>query len=302
MMQPHKFKTISDYHQFRGLPKPEHPLVSVVDFESITYLRDDEPNRIVQDFYVVALKKNVNCKMKYGQQEYDFDEGTMLFISPGQVFSLEASSQLTHTGWLLLVHPDFLWNTSLIKTIKRYEYFNYSVHEALFLSEKEEITITTIFQNIAQEYHSTIDKFSQQIIISQIETLLNYADRFYQRQFITRQKANSQILDRLEEILNAHFNNISLPDRQLPSVQFVAESLNLSPNYLNGVLKTLTGQSTQQHIHERLIEKAKEILSTTNLSVGEIAYELGFEYPQSFSKLFKLKTNQTPLEFRSTFN
>lgn len=301
-MQPHKFKTISDYHQFRGLPKPEHPLVSVVDFESITHLSRDEPKRIVLDFYVVALKKNVNCKMKYGQQEYDFDEGTMLFISPGQVFSIEGSTQLTHTGWLLLIHPDFLWNTSLIKTIKQYEYFNYSVHEALFLSPKEEITLTTIFQNIEQEYHSTIDKFSQQIIISQIETLLNYADRFYQRQFITRQKANCQILERLEEVLNAHFNNYSLPDRQLPSVQFVAESLNLSPNYLNGVLKTLTGQSTQQHIHERLIEKAKERLSTTSLSVGEIAFELGFEYSQSFSKLFKLKTNQTPLEFRSTFN
>ena len=301
-MQPHKFKTISDYHQFRGLPKPEHPLVSVVDFESITQLRDDEPKRIVQDFYVVALKKNVNCKMNYGQQEYDFDEGTMMFISPGQVFSIQAESQLTHSGWLLLIHPDFLWNTSLIKTIKQYEYFNYSVHEALFLSEKEEITITTIFQNIAQEYHSTIDKFSQQIIISQIETLLNYADRFYQRQFITRQKANSQILDRVEEILNAHLNNISLPDRQLPSVQFVVESLNLSPNYLNGVLKTLTGQSTQQHIHERLIEKAKERLSTTSLSVGEIAYELGFEYPQSFSKLFKQKTNQSPIAFRKAFN
>ncbi|MBW8244899.1 helix-turn-helix transcriptional regulator [Muricauda oceani] len=301
-MAPRRFKTISEYHQFRRLPKPEHPLISVVNFESFTQLGDDEPKSIVQDFYVVALKKNVNCTMYYGQGEYDFNEGAMFFMSPGQVFSIEAKDTLTHSGWLLLIHPDFLWNTSLVKTIKQYEYFGYSVNEALFLSEKEEMTITSVLKNIAEEYHSNIDKYSQNIIISQIETLLNYAERFYQRQFITRQKSNALILHRMEELLDGHFDNSSLVDKGLPTVKMLAESLHLSPNYLNAVLKTLTGQSTQQHIHEKLIARAKERLSTTSLSVSEIAFELGYEHPQSFNKLFKTKTKQSPLEFRASFN
>ena len=301
-MQPHKIKTISEYHQFRGLPKPEHPLVSVINFESIKQISDDEPRSIVQDFYAIALKKNVNCKMNYGQQEYDFDEGTMFFISPGQVFSIQANAALTHTGWLLLIHPDFFWNTSLSKTIKQYEYFSYAVNEALFLSEKEEFTVTAVLRNIKQEYHSNIDTFSQSIIISQIETLLNYSERFYQRQFITRKKANHQILERLEEVLKNYFDSDFLINKGIPTVQYIAETLNISPNYLSGLLKTLTGQSTQQHIHDKLIEKAKGKLSITDLSIGEIAYQLGFEHSQSFSKLFKTKTNQSPLEFRQSFN
>ena len=301
-MQPHKFKTISEYHQFRGLPKPEHPLVSVINFESIKQINDDEPKHIVQDFYAIALKKNINCKMNYGQQEYDFDEGTMFFISPGQVYSIQANAALTHTGWLLLIHPDFFWNTSLSKTIKQYEYFSYSVNEALYLSEKEEITITSILSNIEQEYHSNIDKFSQSVILSQFELLLNYADRFYHRQFITRKISNHKILIRLEEMLNEYFNSNDLIEKGLPTVLDIAQSLNVSPNYLSGLLKVLTGQSTQQHIHDKLIEKAKEKLSITELSVSEIAYQLGFEHSQSFSKLFKTKTNQSPLEFRQSFN
>ena len=301
-MQPHKIKTISEYHQFRGLPKPEHPLVSVINFESIKQISDDEPRSIVQDFYAIALKKNVNCKMNYGQQEYDFDEGTMFFISPGQVFSIQANAALTHTEWLLLIHPDFFWNTSLSKTIKQYEYFSYAVNEALFLSEKEEFTVTAVLRNIEQEYHSNIDTFSQSIIISQIETLLNYSERFYQRQFITRKKANHQILERLEEVLKNYFDSDFLINKGIPTVQYIAETLNISPNYLSGLLKTLTGQSTQQHIHDKLIEKAKGKLSITDLSIGEIAYQLGFEHSQSFSKLFKTKTNQSPLEFRQSFN
>jgi AraC family transcriptional activator of pobA len=188
------------------------------------------------------------------------------------------------------------------KIIKQYEYFGYSVNEALFLSEKEEATITGIIQNIAQEYHSNIDKFSQDIIIAQLEVLLNYSERFYQRQFITRKISNHQILDRLEEELTAYFNSDDVIKKGLPTVQYIAGTLNVSPNYLSGLLKLLTGQSTQQHIHDKLIEKAKEKLSTTDLSVSEIAYELGFEHPQSFSKLFKTKTNVSPLEFRLSFN
>jgi len=243
-------------------------------------------------------------KMRYGQQEYDFDEGVMFFISPNQVFSIEADphSTVQRSGWMLLVHPDFLWKTPLAKKIKQYEYFGYSVNEALFLSEKEETAMNAIIQSIQQEYHSNIDKFSQNIIISQIETLLNYAERFYHRQFITRKITNHQILDRLEALLTEHFNSDDLIEKGLPTVQYIAGALNISPKYLSSLLKVLTGQTAQQHVHEKLIEKAKEKLSTTSLSVSEIAYELGFEHSQSFSKLFKSKTSLSPLEFRRNFN
>lgn len=242
--------------------------------------------------------------MFYGQQQYDFDEGVMYFMAPNQLLRVSPSPQpdTQRSGWILLVHPDFLWNSSLAKKIKDYEYFGYSINEALFLSDKEERIITDIILNIKQEYHSNIDKFTQDIIISQIETLLNYAERFYQRQFITRKVTNHQILDRLEKLLDDYFNSDQVIAKGLPTVQYIAETLNVSPNYLSGLLKALTGQSTQQHIHDKLIEKAKEKLSTTTLSVSEIAYDLGFEHSQSFSKLFKTKTNFSPLEFRQSFN
>lgn len=301
--QPHRFKTISEFHQFRDLPKPEHPLISVINLEHITHLAESELN-MIKDFYSISLKKNFNAKIKYGQQDFDFDEGVMFFMGPGQVLkiTLEKDTTLQQTGWMLLFHPDFLWNTPLAKTIKQYEYFDYSVNEALFLSDKEETTIVDIMQNIQQEYHTNIDKFSQDIIIAQIELLLNYADRFYHRQFLTRKIANNQILNRLEEVFEAYFNSDNLVKKGLPTVQYIANALNISPGYLSGMLKTLTGQSTQQHIHDKLIEKAKQQLSTTGLSVSEIAYQLGFEHPQSFSKLFKTKTNVSPLQFRQAFN
>jgi AraC-like DNA-binding protein len=287
-----------------GLQKPEHPLISVIDFESIKHVPGDKPLTLIYDFYSISVKRNFNANMKYGQQKYDFDEGVMFFIAPGQVFSIEVANgkKIKHSGWSLLIDPDFLWNSPLAKTIKKYEYFNYAVNESLFLSVKEEKTVTTILKNIKQEYHSNIDKFSQQIIISQIETLLNFSDRFYHRQFLTRKIANHTILNRLEDLLTTYFNNDSLTKNGLPTVQFIAETLNVSPNYLSDLLKVLTGQSTQQHIHSKLIEKAKEKLSTTSLTVSEIAYELGFEHSQSFSRLFKTKTNQSPLEFRQSFN
>jgi AraC family transcriptional activator of pobA len=302
--QPHRLKTISEYHQLMNLSRPEHPLVSVVKFESIRHLPDYEPISLVTSYYSIALKRNFNGKMKYGQQEYDFDEGIMTFMSPGQVFRVEVdkSQPLQHSGWMLLVHPDFLWNTALAKTIKQYEFFDYSVKEALFLSEKEEATIIGILQNIEREYHSNIDKFSQDIIIAQIELLLSYSERFYHRQFITRKITNHNILDRLEEVLTEYFSDDTLAKKGLPTVHSIAEILHVSPNYLSSLLKVLTGLSTQQHIHDKLIEKAKEKLSTTDLSVSEIAYELGFEHSQSFSRLFKIKTNLSPLEFRQSFN
>jgi len=300
----HRIKTISEYHQVMGLPKPEHPLISVVNLETINPSYSDGSINLVFDFYSISLKRMVNVKMKYGQQQYDFDEGLMFFMSPNQVFGIEVAKdiEIKRTGWLLLIHPDFFWNTPMAKIIKQYEYFDYSVHEALHLSEKEETTINNIIKNIEQEYHANIDKFSQDIIIAQLEVLLNYSERFYQRQFITRKISNHKILDMLEDILARYFNSDELAEKGLPTVQSIAETLNVSPNYLSGMLKTLTGQSTQQHIHDKLIEKAKEKLSTTELSVSEIAYQLGFEHSQSFSKLFKSKTKVSPLEFRQSFN
>ena len=300
--EPRRMKTIGEFLQFRELPKPQHPLISVIPFEAITAVAGEETS-LVLDFYMIALKRVSNAKLKYGQQSYDFDEGLMAFIAPGQVFKVELTNweAINHSGWLLLVHPDFLWNTPVAKSIQQYDYFGYSVHEALFLSDKEERTIIGIMQNIEQEYHANIDRFSQNVIIAQFDVLLTYADRFYNRQFITRRVTNHQILERLEAILTDYFTG-DMAETGLPTVQFVANALNTSPNYLSAMLRSLTGQSTQQHIHDKLIERAKEKLSTTDLSVSEIAYALGFEHSQSFGKLFKSKTSLTPLAFRQSFN
>ena len=298
----HTFDTISQFHKMSGLPAPEHPLVSLVDYGLVEYQTDEKEISWIQNFYTIGLKRNIQGKFRYGQQEYDFDEGLLSFVASGQLVHLTVEKPAVKpTGFLLLIHPDFIWNTSLVKSIRQYDFFGYAVNEALFLSEKEEAIITDIFLNIQREYHSNIDKFSQNIIIAQIELLLNYCERFYQRQFITRKKSSHQILEKLENMLDEYFND-DLVEKGLPTAQQIACSLYVSPNYLGSLLKTLTGQTTQQHIHNKLIEKAKERLSTTNLSVSEIAYELGFEHPQSFSKLFKTKTNLSPLEFRQSFN
>ncbi|MBV8390048.1 MAG: helix-turn-helix transcriptional regulator [Mucilaginibacter sp.] len=300
-----RIKTISEFHQFRNLPKPEHPLISVIDVSLLNHaVHDYGPMTLMYDFYCIALKHNFSAKMRYGQQAYDFDEGIMFFMAPGQVFGIDINrdAEMKQSGWMLFIHPDFLWNTPLAKTIKHYEFFDYAVNEALFLSDKEEAIISTILQNIQQEYRANIDKFSQDIIIAQLELLFTYSERFYQRQFITRKITNHQILDRLEHLLNVYFEGDEITQKGLPTVTYIAQELNISPSYLSGLLKVLTGLNTQQHIHQKLIDKAKERLSTTRLSVSEIAYELGFEHPQSFSKLFKTKTNFSPLEFRQSFN
>lgn len=300
-----RFSTITEYHRAAGLPKPAHPLISLVHMEDLNRPLADGPFSIVYDFYSIAMKKVKDVKFKYGQQAHDFDEGVLFFMSPGQVFGVEIEKgSIMHRpeGWMILIHPDFLWNTPLAKTIKQCEFFNYSVYEALHLSDKEKMMLTAIAQNIEQEYHANIDRFSQSVIIAQLELLLTYSERFYQRQFITRKMASHELLTRLEDLLTANFNSGELAKKGLPSVTYIAETLNISPGYLSGLLKSLTGQNTQQHLHNKLIELAKEKLSTTQLSVSEIAYELGFEHLQSFSKLFKTKTNLSPMEFRHSFN
>lgn len=297
------FKKVGDYHKFANLSSPQHPLISLVDYSQVQYPENVVDFKWRQDYYAIGLKKNIPYKFFYGQQEYDFDEGLMTFIAPNQVMSLENNPNIGHkpTGWLLLIHPDFFWNSSLAGKINQYEFFGYTINEALFLSEKEELMIADILKNIEREYLSNIDKFSQNIIVSQLELLFNYAERFYERQFITRKIANHQVLDQLESLLTNYFKD-DLIDKGLPSVQWVADELLLSSNYLSSMLKSLTGQSTQQHIHNKLIQKAKEKLSTTKLSISEIAYHLGFERPASFTKLFKNKTEMSPLEFRKAFN
>ncbi|RXG32177.1 helix-turn-helix domain-containing protein [Leeuwenhoekiella marinoflava] len=299
-----RFKALSEFHNYSNLPKPEHPLISLVDYSKVNYPKDANEIKWIQDFYSIGLKRNVSEKFNYGQQNYDFDEGVLSFVAPQQILNIQINQNIkvNASGWLLLIHPDFLWNTALAASIKKYDFFGYAVNEALFLSEKEEANLVELFKNIQREYQSDIDKFSQNIIISQIELLLNFAERYYERQFITRKITNHQILTRLEERLNHYFDNPAILANGIPTVNQIANDLNLSPNYLSSVLKASSGQSTQQHIHNKLIEKAKEKLSSTELSISEIAYQLGFEYPASFSKLFKNKTNSSPIEFRHSFN
>lgn len=301
-----RLSTITEYHRAAGLPKPAHPLISVVHMDEVTLPIAAIPFSLTFDFYSISLKKMHHTMFKYGQQSSDFDEGVLFFMSPGQVFGIDSMPDKAIAkrpeGWMILIHPDFLWNTPLAKTIKQYEFFGYSVYEALFLSDKEETMLTAIASQIEQEYNANIDRFSQNVIIAQLELLLTYSERFYQRQFITRKVASSELLTRLEDYLSNYFNSGALAKQGLPTVANIAGALNISPGYLSGLLKSLTGQSTQQHLHNKLIDLAKEKLSTTNLSVSEIAYELGFEHLQSFSKLFKTKTSLSPLGFRHSFN
>ena len=299
-----RVKTISEFHRLANLPKPEHPLITVIDIAMLKQPPPESPYTRVFDFYSISLKKNFHVKMRYGQQPHDFEEGMLHFMAPGQVLTVEFEKGQVHnpSGWMIFFHPDFLLNTPLAKTIKQYEYFGYAVNEALYLSDKEESMLTGIAKNMEQEYHTNIDRFSQPVIIAQLELMLTYGERFYQRQFITRKVAGQEILGRLEDLLNTYFNSGALATQGLPTVTYIADALHLSPNYLSGLLKTLTGQSTQQHLHDKLIGLAKEKLSTTQMSVSEIAYELGFEHLASFSKIFKTKTNLSPLEFRKSFH
>ncbi len=290
-------------HRLRGLESPLHPLVSLIDYGMTKILPEHLGDRWNIGFYSIGVKRNVGT-LRYGQQQYDFDEGLMSFIAPGQLLHIEPNSRknVTPEGWLLLIHPDYLWNSSLAKNIKQYEFFQYAINEALFMSPSEEQTIEGIFQNIQQEIASNIDSFSQNIIIAQIELLLQYAERFYQRQFITRKKGNHQLLVQLEDYLLQFFSDEELIKNGVPSVVEVSKHLNLSPNYLSSLLKSSTGLNTQQFIQEKLLEKAKERLSTSELSISEIAFSCGFEHSQSFSKFFKAKTQLSPTEFRASFN
>ena len=298
----HTFDSLSAIHQAFGLGKPLHPLITLVNGSKSAVERRPPSGSHVLKFYKISYKLKLSGKLKYGQDYYDFDEGGLLFAAPNQVIGGNAEETRDCSQYTLLIHPDFFLTYPLAKKIKQYGFFSYSVNEALHLSDKEKTTIISIFKIIEEELNSRIDDFSQDVIISQIELLLNYANRFYKRQFITRKAVSSDLLQKLEEILDEYFNNEKPLNQGIPTVQYLSEHLNISPSYLSDMLRSLTGQNAQHHIHNKLIEKAKEKLSATSLSVSQVAYELGFEHPQSFSKLFKTKTHLSPLEFRRSFN
>lgn len=237
--------------------------------------------------------------MQYGQTDFDFDEGVISCFAPRQVSIIDKDFAYAKAGWLINIHPDFLRAYPLSQKIKTFGFFDYEINEALILSDEEQKSIETIFEQIEREYLLPIDDFSQDVMISVIDLLLTHFNRYYKRQFITRKTQNSDLLSKVEQLLNNYF---STNKQKLPSPAYLALHLNLSPKYLSDCLKQLSGQTTQQIIHEKLIEKSKDILATTELSVSEIAYQLGFEYPQSFSKFFRNKMNISPLEFRKLYN
>jgi len=294
-------QSLSQFHRLLSLPEPLHPLVSVVNLGHCLFLEDDIWKGFVNRFYCVALKREATGKIKYGQQHYDYDKGVLSFTAPNQVQYLDLQTMECGSGYLLIFHPDFLLKHHLATAINSYGFFSYAVNEALHLSVEEEDNLITILHKIHKEC-AHIDKHTQEIILSQIELLLNYSNRFYERQFITRKQNNSKLLIKFEQIMDDYFENNNPAEHGLLTVQRIADLMNLSPNYLSDLLRVHTGQNTQQHIHEKLIGKAKEKLSATDLSVSEIAYTLGFEHAQSFSTLFKKKTNLTPKAFRQTFN
>jgi AraC family transcriptional activator of pobA len=295
------FHSITEMQRTFNLPQPLHPLISLLDYSKLQITPEMLANPFVMDFYNITYNETAGCKMKYGQTIYDFEEGGMFFTSPGQPLTAMHTGTST-SGFTLLIHPDFFRNYTLDTKIKSYGFFSYSVNESLHMSAKEKTIISTIAKNISDELDTAIDDISQDVLISQIELMLNYSHRFYKRQFISRKPINNALLEKLDRILDAYFNNKTALMQGLPTVQFLAEQLNISPKYLGDMLRTLTGHNTQQHIHLKLIEKAKEVLTISNLTVGEIAFQLGFEHPQSFSKLFKSKTSLSPLEFRSSYN
>ncbi|MCL1650589.1 helix-turn-helix transcriptional regulator [Elizabethkingia anophelis] len=294
-------KSVSQLVRELGLPAPLHPLIALVDYDNVSVEMVAKGQKISLDFYKISFKPTFKGHTKYGQGYYDFEEGGLAFLKPKQVVFSPDDIE-SYEGFALYFHPDFIRNYPLGNNINQYGFFSYAVSEALFLSAKEKEIISNLFASIANELDNNIDYFSQDVLVSQIDLLLNYSNRFYNRQFITRKAVNNDIITLLDYRLQTYFDKGNSLKKGLPSVHHISKELNLSQRYLSDMLQSLTGLNTQQYIHNIIIERAKEKLSTTNLSVSEIAYELGFEHPQSFSKLFKNKTTFSPLAFRKSFN
>ena len=292
-----KVASLTEIHKILGLQKPSHPLISLIDYSQINFDTKKFPNYDAPNFYKITCITKLNGKFKYGRGFYDFKEGSMLFTSPNQAISYNNENTM-HAGYALCIDPDFFQGFSIIKKIKDYGYFSYSSNEALHLSDSELNTVLSMFKFIHDELNSGIDEFTQEVIIAQIELLLSYANRFYKRQFFTRKAVNSDLLEQVEKVLNEYFGSEKNWMDGIVSVKRLAKQLNVSPRYLSDILRHQTGRNAQQHIHDKMIELAKEKLSITKLSVSEVAYHLGFQHPHSFSKLFKSKTNLSPIQFR----
>jgi AraC-like DNA-binding protein len=297
MSDIYRFNTIDELNKAISI-ETLHPLISIVDFEKMQSKIKEETIKIVAGFYSVMFKGNKHCNVKYGRKNYDYQDGTILFFAPEQIVEFENNMDEKPIGWGLYFHPDLIRKSNLGKNIRYYSFFDYDTSEALHLSEKEKQILSEIINKIEIELNQNIDNHSQTLIVSNIELLLNYCTRYYDRQFITRTNFNKDLVSKLESILKHYFDTQNIKKQGLPTVKYCADKLNLSPNYLSDLLKKETGKSTQEHIHYYLIEQAKNTLLNSALSVSEIAYNLGFDYPQYFSKIFKKKTGYSPHEYR----
>ncbi|CEA16261.1 transcriptional regulator, AraC family [Fermentimonas caenicola] len=287
--------TVTEYNNQVGM-ETLHPLVSIVDFEKV------EPFcnfRMQLGVYAVFLKESKCGNMTYGCNTYDYEEGTLLFIAPGQVYGVVNQEKKRYIGKALIFHPDLILGTALGKNIKDYTFFSYQVNEALHLSARERAIITDCLDKISYELEHAIDTHSKTLIVSYLELFLNYCKRFYERQFVTRSNVNKDVLSRFEKILDDYFSSDKAIESGLPSVRYCAEKLYLSSNYLGDLLKKETGKSAQEHIQLKMIEVAKEKIFDQSKSISEIAYELGFKYPQHFTRMFKKEVGMSPLEYRS---
>jgi AraC-like DNA-binding protein len=299
-----KITTISEFHKILNLSPPDHPLISIIHDEDALGNSDlsDElyDIRFTTDMYTIMFKDNKSGSIGYGRNSYDFEEGTLIFGAPGQVFTSPKKEDAEgKAGWTLLFHPDLLLKSTLSHKIEEYSYFSYEVNEALHMSDKESVMILGIVNQISSECKQNIDPHSQNLIISNLELLLNYCLRYYDRQFYTRTNLNSDFVSKFEQVLKEYYRSNNQLINGLPSSSYFGSQINMSPNYLSDLLKKETGKGIKEHVHDYVIQKAKNILLRSNQSVSEIAFDLGFEYTQSFSRLFKNKTGLSPVEFRS---
>jgi len=291
-------KAISDILSVMGLGKPTHPLITIIDTAKLAYGEETVGNRFSSELYCIALKDS-NCGIDYGRNSYDFDDGVLIFTAPKQIITVKKPQALNQVkGWMLYFHPDLIRKTSLGEKIDRYNFFNYEVHEALHLSEQEQNTLNQIIELIEGEVKERIDNHSQQVLVSNIELLLNYCVRFYERQFNTRSASNRDTVSRVETLLKNYYSENDLIESGQPTIQYLADQCHLSPSYLSDLLAKETGRSTKEHINDFLIEKAKHLLLSSRDSISGIAYSLGFNYPHYFGRMFKQKTGQTPQEYR----
>lgn len=296
-----KIDSISTLHQMLGLNTPYHPLITVIDYSKCIIKPEFLNVKIVTDFYVVSMKTPAPFSLRYGRQYYDFQEGTLIFMAPNQVFSVgDLDETMDFKGWVLFFHPDLIITTALGTKISRFNFFNYSVNEALHVSESEKERLNAVIESIQTEYESKLDNHSHAVICTAIEQLLNYSQRYYDRQFITRQKVQKDVVIEFEQLLISYFRKGLARELGLPQVGWFAEKLHYSSGYLSDLLKAETGKAVKEHIQLRLIEEAKYKLLNSNDTISEIAYSLGFEYPQYFNKLFVTKAGCTPKAYRKS--